>query len=126
MILCTNRAIPILSKPMESPSPSPVQLILNSSRTANSSQGSSSLGDITSSCSERESKSSTKTGLVSTGNGQRRSYGSVAGQLSSSLKRQHTFMIQHTLDQGDTLQGLALKYGVPVSDCVCARWLEHS
>ena len=97
---------------MESLSSSPVEFI-SSKAADNSLISSPRLGDI--STSEQESENSTRTGLVSTPNGHRRSYGTVGGKLSSSFKRQHTFMIQHTLEGGDTLQGLALKYGVSVS-----------
>ena len=107
---------------METLPPSPVQLYF----TKSDNSPCNSPGRGNKSTIERENVNTTRTGLVSTQNGHRRSYGTLERQLSSSCRaqpsnpskgqlRQHTFMIQHPLEGSDTLQGLALKYGVSVS-----------
>lgn len=95
---------------MASLSPSPVQLIPRQSPTSDPVQGSPRL-----SASLQETRSPSKRGLVSSQNGQR-SYGTVK-QLSSSFRRSGISVITHNLEEGDTIQGLAVKYSVTVSVC---------
>ncbi len=99
---------------MASPSPSPVQLVgspLDAQRV-DSSSSSSSPQDLSNSIT---TSSSTRTGLVSsyTSNGQR-SYGTVK-QFSSSFKRSSISVITYHPVEGDTLQGIALKFNISVS-----------
>lgn len=62
-----------------------------------------------------EKVSGSKTGLVSSCNSQRswKSYGTVKSN-SPSLQPKNTSFIVHAVQEGDTLQGLALKYNVTV------------
>jgi len=60
--------------------------------------------------------------LVASRNGRRRSYGTVVGDRSSSFKNNNVFVVEHRLGEEDTLQGLALKYGVTVSHGIV--WLR--
>lgn len=88
---------------MESPSPS---LLRTNSSRSESPHGS----HLTTS-----SQKSFKTGLVSSHNGQR-SYGTVKHlSTSNSFKRSAISVIHHHVEEGDTIQGLALKYSVTVS-----------
>ena len=80
------------------PAPTPIQTRPNPTQAAGAQQGAG---------------NSSKTGLVSSLNGQR-SYGTVK-QLSSSFKKSSISIVQHSLEEGDTLQGLALKHNVLVS-----------
>lgn len=95
---------------MESSSPSPVHL------NSNQSVGESSYASSHLSTSNQEVSRSYRTGLVSSQNGQR-SYGTVKHltSSSSSFKRSNISVIHHHLEEGDTIQGLALKYSVTVS-----------
>ncbi len=97
---------------MERWSSAPIQSNTSGSNVSESSSGSLPL----SSSRELEVRSSLKTGLVNSLNGkaQRRSYGTV-NQLSSFFKRSGTSVVNHLLEEGDTLQGLALRYNVLVS-----------
>lgn len=93
---------------MASISPSPVNLISSRSPTSEPSP------HLSSSLQEATRRSSpARVGLVSSQNGQR-SYGTVK-QYSTSFKRSSVSSITHILEEGDTLQGLALKYNVTVS-----------
>ena len=97
---------------MASTSPSPVHLI--PARSPPTSDSALSVGSPHLSGSFlQEHTSPSKVGLVSGQNGQR-SYGTVK-KISSSYKRSSVSVINHILVEGDTLQGLALKYDVTVS-----------
>ncbi len=90
------------SPPPPAPTPSPVQSFLSKSA-----------GESSSPRSSEAHTSSYKTGLVASKNGHRFSYGTVSN--SSSQIKPPVTVAQHTLAEGDTLQGLALKYSVEVS-----------
>ena len=96
---------------MEPSPPSPVQL-LSVRPLSSSAQGSPRLGET---APVERNGESPRTGLVSGRNGRRRTYGAVPGYHSSSFKRNNACIIEHILDEEDTLQGLALKYEVSVS-----------
>lgn len=64
------------------------------------------------------SQNSSRTGLV-TNSGSGRSYGTVKDSPNVSFLGSGTLSkscIHHSVEEGDTLQGLALKYNVTVSD----------
>jgi len=62
-----------------------------------------------------DSNSNSRTGLVSSGSGRvSRSYGTVKeGAVLGNAQSRHS--ITHAVEDGDTLQGIALKYNVSVS-----------
>ena len=99
---------------MASPSSSPVQAIGAPSPTLDtlrdSPRFSSSFQD------PPPSLGNSRTGLVSslTSNGQR-SYGTVKQYSSSSFRRSSSSVLTYYPAEGDTLQGLALKFNVSVS-----------
>ncbi len=66
--------------------------------------------------SETSQSSSSKTGLV-TSVGSSRSYGTVKQSPNLSFQAPGTprHCMHHTVEEGDTLQGLALKYNITVS-----------
>ena len=99
---------------MDSSLPSPVQL-LSARPLACPAPSSPRLGDSGRNC------ESPRTGLVASQNGRRRSYGTVVGDRSTSFKSSNAFVVEHRLDEEDTLQGLALKYGVTVSHSRCVE-----
>ncbi len=93
---------------MNQNSPSPVNL-LSGRLSASTPSGSPRLGESERNC------ESPRTGLVTSRNGHRRSYGTVIGDHTGSFKKNNAFIVEHQLSKEDTLQGLALKYGVSVS-----------
>lgn len=63
-----------------------------------------------------ENRNGSRTGLVSSITGSGRSYGTVKSLSPSAARRQPgTGYSTHIVVEGDTLPGLALKYGVTVS-----------
>lgn len=61
---------------------------------------------------EEEAAAALPNGLLRAGRA--RSYGSLVCSPVSPVRQRR---IEHKLQPGETLQGLALKYGVSVSDC---------
>ena len=69
-----------------------------------------------------EHKNSSRVGLVSSFGGQR-SYGTVkVASPSLNHRTRHSSLLDHEVQEGDTFQGLALKYSVTVRLKIAKRW----